>query len=248
MNLLRQFSGLTLNYSKKDKKLVADIKAIIGKRPLNLSIYRLAFQHSSVAKEDIKGIKLSNERLEYLGDAVLGMVVAEFLFKKFPYKDEGFLTEIRSRIVNRESLNKLARKIGVAELIEYNERKKSGLSYKSLHCDALEAFIGALYLDRGHSSCKKFILKKLIAPHVDLQEVVTNNPNFKSMVIEWAQKENKDVAFELVSLNNGHSQYKEFTMQLLIDNEPISIGKGYSKKKAEQDAAQKSCEILNISV
>ena len=218
----------------------------MGNRPFNLSIYKLAFQHSSVAKEEIKGVKLSNERLEYLGDAVLGMVVAEFLFKKFPFKDEGFLTDIRARIVNRESLNKLARKIGIGELIEYDEKKKSSLSYKSLYGDALEAFIGAIYLDKGYGSCKKFILKKLIGPHVDLREVVMTNPNFKSRVIEWAQKSNKEVSFEIIELKSGRNQYKEFTAQLLIDNEPVSTGTGYSKKKAEQDAAQKSCEILNI--
>lgn len=248
MNLLRQLSGFTLRYSQKDKRLVSSIKSIIGSKPFNLSIYKLAFQHSSVAKEEFKGVKLSNERLEYLGDAVLGMVIAELLFKKFPYKDEGFLTDIRARIVNRESLNKLARKIGIGELIEYDERKKGMLSYKSLYCDALEAFIGAVYLDKGFKSCKSFIIKKLVGPHIDLREVVRTNPNFKSRVIEWAQKENKGVTFEIIALKDSSNQYKEFTAQLLIDNEPITTGTGYSKKKAEQDAAQKTCEILNISI
>lgn len=248
MDLLRQLSGLTLRYSEKDKRLISSIKSIIGRKPFNLSIYKLAFQHSSVAKEEYKGVKLSNERLEYLGDAVLGMIIAEFLFKKFPYKDEGFLTDIRARIVNRESLNKLARKIGIGELIEYDDRKKGQLSYKSLYCDGLEAFIGAVYLDKGFKFCKNFIIKKIVGPHIDLQEVVMTNPNFKSRVIEWAQKENKGVTFEVVALKKDNNHYKEFTTQLFIDNEPVAIGTGYSKKKAEQDAAEKTCQLLNISI
>ena len=248
MNFFRKLSGFTLRFSQKDRRLISSIRTICGGRPLNLSLYRLAFQHSSVAKEEYKGVKLSNERLEYLGDAVLGMVVAEFLFKKFPYRDEGFLTDIRARIVNRESLNKLSRKIGIGDLIEYDEKKRSVLSYKSLYGDALEAFIGAIYLDKGYKTCKNFILKKLITPHIDLREVVMTDPNFKSKIIEWAQKANKEVSFEIVDLKTGRNQFKEFTAQVLIDNEPICTGTGHSKKKAEQDAAQKSCQILNISV
>lgn len=246
MNLLRQLYGFSLRYSEKDKRLISSIKSIIGSKPFNLSIYKLAFQHSSVAKEDTSGVKLSNERLEYLGDAVLGMVIAEFLFQKFPFRDEGFLTDIRARIVNRESLNKLARKIGIGDLIIYDENRKNNLSYKSLYGDALEAFIGAIYLDKGYTSSRRFIIKKLIAPHVDLKEVVMTNPNFKSKVIEWAQKSNKEVSFEIIEQKSGRHQLKEFTAQLLIDNEPICKGTGFNKKKAEQDAAQKSCEILKI--
>ena len=248
MYLLRLLSGLIFNNSKKDRALITSISTISGSRPLNLAIYKLAFQHSSVAKEEFKGVKLSNERLEYLGDAVLGMVIAEFLFKKFPYKDEGFLTDIRARIVNRESLNKLARKIGIGEMVEYNDKKKGPLTYKSMYGDALEAFIGAIYLDKGYLACKKFVLKKLIGPHIDLKEVVMTNPNFKSKVIEWAQKSNKEVSFEIISFKSGKNQFKEFTAQLLLDDKPICTGTGFNKKKAEQDAAQKSCELLHISM
>lgn len=240
MNLLRQLYGLSLRHSEKDKRLISSIKSIIGSKPFNLSIYKLAFQHSSVAKEEVKGIKLSNERLEYLGDAVLGMVIAEFLFQKFPYRDEGFLTDIRARIVNRESLNKLARKIGIGDLINYDENKKNSLSYKSLYGDALEAFIGAIYLDKGYASSKKFILKKLISPHIDLREVVMTDPNFKSKVIEWAQKSNKEVSFEIIELKSGRNQLREFTAQLLIDKEPICTGTGFNKKKRQNKMLRKN--------
>ena len=118
----------------------------------------------------------SNERLEYLGDAVLGAVVAEYLFNKFPFKDEGFLTEVRSRIVNRENLNRLAKKIGLAEIIEYTGHlRKNSQSFKSIYGDALEALIGAVYLDNNYNYCRKFILKKLIIPHIDLDQIVNTD-------------------------------------------------------------------------
>lgn len=203
-------------------------------------------RHTSVAKEKRKGFIESNERLEYLGDAVLGMAVAEYLFNKYPFKDEGFLTEIRSRIVNREHLNQLAKKIGLSDLIEYNgNAKTNSLSFKSIYGDALEALIGAIYLDKGYRKSKNFILRKLIIPHVDLDEIINTDINFKSKIIEWSQKENRDIRFDVSEQkNNGH--YKKFEARIFVDNEEVSKGHGLSKKKAEQNAAEKSCQLLNI--
>jgi ribonuclease III len=229
--------------SDKDKKLAASIEIIVGKSPNNLDLYRLAMKHVSMAT-DIGGYKESNERLEYLGDAILGAVVAEYLFKKFPYKDEGFLTEIRSRIVNRETLNTLALKIGINKIAEFDSRRSS-MSHKSIYGDTLEALVGAIYLDRGFKFCRKFILNKLIKPHYDLQQIIENNPNYKSIIIEWAQKENKSVRFIIIE-EKGSNHFKEFTAQVVIDDKPVSTGSGYSKKKAEQAAAFKSCEILEL--
>jgi ribonuclease-3 len=238
--------SFTKIYSEKDKKLIAAIQSIVGSKPFNLYPYKLATQHSSVAKETRKGVKESNERLEYLGDAVLGLVVAEHLFKKYPYKDEGFLTEIRSRIVNRESLNDLARRIGVSKLVEYESSRKGVFSHKSIHGDMLEAFIGAVYIDKGFLPCKKFILKKLILPHFDFDTILKTNPNFKSKIIEWAQKESKEIRFEIEEKNLG-TMYREFSAKVFINEEHLGSGNGYNKKKAEQDAAQKACEILKIN-
>lgn len=216
-----------------------------GCSPSNLDLYYLAMRHTSAAKEHRKGFLESNERLEYLGDAVLGMVVAEYLFTKYPFKDEGFLTEIRSRIVNREHLNQLAKKIGLSDLIEYNGDSKGNLSFKSIYGDALEALIGACYLDRGYKYCKRFILKKLVIPHVDLDEIINTDINFKSKIIEWSQKENRDIKFEVNELKgNGH--FKKFEAVVMVDEKEISKGHGLSKKKAEQNAAEKSCQELNI--
>ena len=157
-------------------------------------------------------LKLSNERLEYLGNAILGAVVAELLFQKFPFKDEGVLTEIRSRIVNRESLNNLGEKIGINNIVEFDAHKKTSLSHKSLYGDALEALIGAIYLDKGFIACKKFIIKKLFAHHLDLDEIIKDDPNFKSRIIEWAQKQNNELKFETAEIKT-EKNYKEFTSQ-----------------------------------
>ena len=148
--------------SKEDKKLVTAIKTIAGFTPSNIAIYRLATLHSSKAK-DVSGFRESNERLEYLGDAILGAAVADYLFKKYPFKDEGFLTEIRSRIVNRESLNNLARKIGIAAIVQYDNRNTQ--LQKVILGNTLEALVGAVYLDKGYLRCKKFVIDKLIQPY-----------------------------------------------------------------------------------
>jgi ribonuclease III len=231
--------------NQRDKTLKQAVKQMIGKRPGNLQLYRLAFMHSSANKETLhNGFRDSNERLEYLGDSVLGMIVAEYLFKKYPYKDEGFLTDIRSRIVNRESLNGVARRLGIDKLIEFDTNRKTVLSRTSMYGDALEALVGAIYLDKGFKFTQQFILDKLLSNHFDLDTVVQNNTNFKSLVIEWAQKEGKDLRFEIEERGSMHN--KEFIAQLNVDNEHLTTGSGYSKKKAEQSAAMKACEILEL--
>lgn len=218
---------------------------LLGSSPNNLNLYRLAFLHASASKDSVaKSYKESNERLEFLGDSVLGMITAAYLFKKFPFKDEGFLTEIRSRMVSRESLNVLGRKFGLDEVIEYENQKKTILSRSSMYGDALEAFIGAVYLDKGFAFTQNFIISKILTQYFDLEIVVQNNPNFKSLLIEWAQKEGKKVLFTLDEEGLHHN--KEFTAFVLLDGEKISEGKGYSKKKAEQTAAMKACEELGI--
>lgn len=229
--------------SPSDKKLISAIETIAGFAPVNLELYRLATRHSSVAKENGQGFKENNERLEYLGDAVLGAAVADFLFKKFPFKSEGFLTEMRSRLVNRESLNQLARRIGIGNIVQF-DNKNSQLQQVILG-NTLEAIVGAIYLDKGYRSAKKFVVSKLIANHFDLEELATTQTNFKSRLIEWSQREGKEIRFEIVSLQKGR-MYKEFTAQVFVDNEITGTGYGNNKKKAEQDAALKACEKLDI--
>ncbi len=228
---------------KPDEVLTRAIKNIAGISPSNLELYRLATVHSSIAKENGTGFKESNERLEYLGDAILGAAVADFLFKKFPYKSEGFLTEIRSRIVNRESLNLLAKKIGVGNIVQYDQ--KNAHLQQVILGNTLEAIVGAIYLDKGYLRTKKFVVDKLITPNYDLQDLINSNSNYKSRIIEWAQREGKEVRFEIVNVKKGKN-HKEFTAQVVVDQEPRGTGYGNSKKKAEQDAAFKTCEMLNL--
>lgn len=237
--ILKLPKGKTSN----DQKLIRAIQNIAGLTPSNLELYRLATLHSSIAQENKHGLKESNERLEYLGDAILGAAVADYLFKKFPFKPEGFLTEIRSRIVNREALNQLARKIGIASIVQF-DNKNAHLQQVILG-NTLEAIVGAIYLDKGFLRTRKFVIDKMIAPNYDLDELVNANFNFKSKIIEWAQREGKEVRFEIVNVKKARN-HKEFTAQVLVDNEPKGTGFGNSKKKAEQDAAFKTCELLNL--
>ena len=227
---------------KEERKLATAIRTITGFTPSNLSLYKLATLHTSRAKETT-GFRESNERLEYLGDAILGAAVADYLFKKYPFQDEGFLTEIRSRIVNRDSLNVLARKIGINLIVQFDQ-KNIQLQQVVLG-NTLEAIVGAVYLDKGYLRCKKFVVDKLIQPHFNLEQVIQTNVNHKSKIIEWTQRENKSVRFEMIETKKSNNQ-KEFSIQVVIDDQPYATGYGYTKKKAEQDAALKTCEQLNI--
>jgi ribonuclease-3 len=228
----------------KQKEFISSIEQIIGASPKNKLLYQLAFRHTSASKHNgINSFKESNERLEFLGDSVLGMVVAEFLFKKYPFKDEGFLTEIRSRIVNRESLNVLARRIGLDKLIEFDGQRN--FHRTSMFGDAMEALIGAIYLDKGFAFTKKFIISKLLSNHFDLDEVISNNTNYKSTILSWAQADGRKVEFLIVE-EKGKNHSKEFIAQVLVDTQVISSGSGWNKKKAEQDASRRACEILSI--
>ena len=228
----------------KVKEFRKSIEQIIGQKPKNDLLYQLAFRHTSASKQTkIDGFKESNERLEFLGDAVLGMVVAEYLFKKYPFKDEGFLTEIRSRIVNRESLNIVARKIGLDKLIEFDGQRN--FHRTSMFGDAMEALIGAIYLDKGFLFTKKFIISKLLSNHFDLDTVISNNSNYKSIILGWAQADGRKIEFLIVE-EKGKNHSKEFIAQVLLDSEIISSGTGWNKKKAEQDASRRACEILKI--
>lgn len=234
-------------YNKEDKRLAASIKMIVGSKPFNIKPYRMATQHTSVAKSVKKGFKESNERLEYLGDAVLGMAVADYLFKKYPFKDEGFLTELRSRIVSRDSLNQVAMKIGVPQIVEFDRKRKTANSHKSLYGNTLEALVGAIYVDKGYRSSERFIVKKLLIPHYDLEEIINTTKNYKSKLIEWSQKNATPPVFEHIETKDKRT-HKEFIVQVMIDAKPIAKGHGLSKKKAEQDAAREACIALSLDV
>lgn len=232
-------------YLSPHRKYVKTLKNLLGFVPGNLSLYRLAFRHKSVAQAVKKGVKNSNERLEFLGDAVLGSVVAEVLFKMYPYEDEGFLTELRSKIVSRNNLNQLARKLGLEGLIQYDNRMVASTRQGSLLGDAFEALIGAVYLDKGYDFTKSFLINRIIKAHIDIHTLEQTETNFKSKLIEWCQRHGKDVLFELAQNQDGESN-KLFTVQVNIDGEIMGLGKEFSKKNAEKLAAEKACEALGI--
>lgn len=232
-------------YLSPHRKYVKTLKNLLGFVPGNLSLYRLAFRHKSVAQAVKKGVKNSNERLEFLGDAVLGSVVAEVLFKMYPYEDEGFLTELRSKIVSRNNLNALARKLGLDSLIQYDNRMVNSTRQGSLLGDAFEALIGAVYLDKGYDFTKGFLINRIIKSHIDIHTLEQTETNFKSKLIEWCQRHGKDVIFELAQNQDGESS-KLFTVQVNIDGDIMGLGKEFSKKNAEKLAAEKACEALGI--
>lgn len=238
--LSRLFS--TPKHSGKDASFSGKIKQLTGLPVNNIDLYRLATRHSSAASQ----VKDHNERLEYLGDAILGAIVAEYLFKKFPYKEEGFLTEIRSRIVNGEHLAGLARKTGLSALIAHDKRQRGGqLQRSSMYGDALEALVAAVFLDHGFERCKTFVVKKLLSAHVDFDTLLEKNANFKSQLIEWAQRQSKKVSFDIVE-ERGASHHREFVAEVRLDGEIMGRGMGLSKKKAEQAAAEKALGQIKL--
>lgn len=233
-------------YFSPDKAFVKKLKNVLGFVPGNVTLYKMAFRHRSAAKVLMNGSKSSNERLEFLGDAILGSVVAELLFKNYPYKEEGFLTEMRSKIVNRANLNQLARKMGFDELIVFDQKTVSFQSkHSSMLGDAFEALIGAVYLDKGYNFTQNLILKRIIKPYVDVHTLEITETNFKSRLIEWCQRQGKDISFDVVENGEGESA-KLFTIVAIVDNETFGIGRDYNKKNAEKLAAEKACQALAI--
>lgn len=220
-----------------DKELSQSLKNIFGFYPGNIFLYQLAFKHKSAANETLNGYKLSNERLEFLGDAILSAAIADYLFKKFPYKNEGFLTEMRARIVSRASLNKLAQKLGLDQLVNYSKDNKA--IYRSVNGDAFEAFIGALYLDKGFVFTRRIIITRIVDMHIDLESLEKTDVNFKSKMIEWAQKEKCQLEFVMLG-ETGEGYNKMYNVRVVIDQTPYGEAKDFSIKGAEQLAAEKA--------
>jgi len=220
-----------------DKNLSQAIKNIFGFVPGNIFLYQLAFRHKSAANATANGHKLSNERLEYLGDAVLSAVVADYLFKKFPYKNEGFLTEMRSKIVSRASLNKLSQKMGIDKLVNLNGDARS--IFKSANGDAFEALIGAIYLDKGFNFTRNVIVKRIIEWHLDVDHLQNSDFNFKSKLLEWGQKEKQTVEF-VVAAEQGEGFRRQYLIHIRLNGEVVAEARDYSIKGAEQLAAEKT--------
>lgn len=234
-------------YFSSNRVLFNKIRQITGIIPSNLSCYQQSLRHHSIAsKIHNSGSKNSNERLEYLGDAVLNSVIAEYLFKKYPYKDEGFLTELRSKIVSRVSLNDLALKIGLSELVEYDKKSMQNINVRnSIFGNALEAFIGAIFLDRGFQKSKYFIIEKLLRHHIDVDKLQQTEKNFKGRLIEHTQKAGISLDFKITELLHG--KQKIFRVEILINKKTLGSAEHTNKKQAEQQASEKALDVLKGS-
>lgn len=225
----------------KDKVLYNAIKNLLGFYPRNIHLYKIALSHKSAPQVWLKGQQVNNERLEYLGDAVLSSIVADYLYKKFPYQHEGFLTEMRARLVSRSRFNKLSLKMGLNKLIFQGVSNYT--SSKSIFGDTFEALIGAIYLDRGYNFTRRIIIRRIIDIHLDVDEIEKTDTNFKSRILEYTQREKRQLEFKVIEeIGEGHR--KQYLVELYIDNEPVSRGLDFSIKAAEQVAAEKACEEL----
>ena len=220
---------------RKDKEPYLCFYKMLGFYPRNIEIYQQALLHKSSSIKAGKGRLLNNERLEFLGDASLDAIVADIVYKKFEGKREGFLTNTRSKIVQRETLNRVAVEIGLDKLIKYTTRQSSHNSY--MCGNAFEALIGAIYLDRGYRACKKFMEERIINQYLNLEKISRKEVNFKSKLIEWSQKNKFCVEFNLIEQSLDSDQNPIFETQITVENIPAGTGKGYSKKESQQEAA-----------
>ena len=218
----------------KDKESYLCFYKILGFYPHDITIYKQALLHKSSSIK-AKGRLLNNERLEFLGDAILDAVVADIVYKKFEGKREGFLTNTRSKIVQRETLNNVAVKIGLDKLVKYTTRQSSHNSYMS--GNAFEALVGAIYLDRGYRACKWFMEERIINQYLNLEKISRKEVNFKSKLIEWSQKNKFNIEFKLTGQSVDESQNPIFETIVYIENVAGGSGKGYSKKESQQEAS-----------
>ena len=228
-------------FFRKEKEPYFRFYRILGFYPHNIKIYKQALLHKSSSVKT-QGKLINNERLEFLGDAILDAVVADIVYKKFEGKREGFLTNTRSKIVQRETLNNLAINIGLDKLIKYSSKQSSHNSYMS--GNAFEALIGAIYLDRGYNACKKFMEERIIGKYINIDKISRKEVNFKSKLIEWSQKNKFEIEFRLIGQSLDESQNPVFETQIIVENVPGGSGKGYSKKESQQAAAHLTMSMI----
>ncbi len=238
---MREFFNRFRLIKSGDKELVLQLEHLLGFTPRHLVFYKLALMHKSTPEDATD----SNERLEFLGDAILGALIAEYLFKKYPNQPEGYLTELRSRLVRRETMNNVALRMGLNKMVRYNQNDR-GLNRSHIFGNALEALIGAVYLDRGFDTTRTFILNQMIKAYINLDEMESTDTNYKNQLLSWAQRQNKTISFDTLEEKSDGSR-KLFTVGVLLDNQVAATGTGYSKKEAGQVAAQKALETINAT-
>ena len=230
-------SNIFNSHSGEDGDFFTGISKILGFKPKKLQLYKKAFLHRSVNKKDKNGNPLNYERLEFLGDSMLGTIISKYLYNEVPGGDEGYLTKMRSKIVSRKHLNELGRDL---ELIQFVESRIPKTHFgDNIHGNVFEALIGAIYLDRGYKFCEKFINDRVIEPYVDIEQLEGKVISYKSLVIEWCQKEKKDFKYKVYE-DNGNDPLKHFAVKLSINDKVMAKARATSKKKAEEKASRRA--------
>lgn len=234
MNILRKI--VSSSSKGEDEEFYHKMRNLLDFNPKKIKVYHMAFTHRSLKKLDKNGEPFNYERLEFLGDAMLGSVIASYLYKKVPRATEGYLTQMRSKIVSRDHLNELGKDLNLIQFVKSNITQDN--VGDNIHGNIFEALIGAIYLDRGYDYCKKFIYEKVIAPYVDIPKLEGKITSYKGLIIEWCQKQKKKYQIETYE-DTGNETIKHFSVRISIDGEQIAKGRATSKKKAEEQASRR---------
>lgn len=243
--MVRYFKNKLKLFSKKNREELSFLYAsLLGFYPRNIALYKQALTHKSAQIKTDKGACINNERLEFLGDAVLGAIISDVLFEKYQKASEGFLTNTRSKIVQRESLNDIAIKIGFEKLVNFSQN--AGIMKNNVYGNAFEALIGAIYIDQGYDKCKMFIQTQVLNKIVDVENVAKKEHNFKSRLIEWSQKHKIEIEFELVEEYVNQENKPIFQTQVLINKHMAGIGTGNSKKESQQMASKLAMQKIKL--
>lgn len=233
MNFLRKIVNPK---TKEDEDFYYDLKDLLNFKPIKLNYYKKAFTHRSLKITDKTGKPINYERLEFLGDAILGSVIASYLYKEAPKGDEGYLTQMRSKVVSRKNLNKLGVELDLIRFVRSNVNEDQ--VGDNIHGNIFEALIGAIYLDRGYNYCHQFVYEQVIVPYVDIERLEGKISSYKGLIIEWCQKTKKKYNFESYE-DTGNQSKKHFSVRISIDGQKIAKGRATSKKKAEEMAAKR---------
>lgn len=233
MNFIRK---IVKTQSSVDKEFYFELKNLLNFTPKKISKYKKAFTHRSVHLTDKNGNPINYERLEFLGDSILGAVIAAYLYKKVPTGSEGYLTQMRSKIVSREHLNELGKDLELIRFVKSNIDKKT--VGDNIHGNIFEALVGAIYLDKGYDKAQKFIYENVILPYIDIEKLEGKITSYKGVIIEWCQKQKKKYKFETYE-DSGNETIKHFSVKISIDGQQIAKGRATSKKKAEEQASKR---------
>jgi len=238
-------SNIFNSHSKQDGDFFLGMKKILGFKPKDVRIYKKAFLHRSANQRDKKGNPINYERLEFLGDAMLGTIISKHLYKEVPGGDEGYLTKMRSKIVSRKHLNELGKDLNLIRFVE-SKIPKSHFG-DNIHGNVFEALIGAIYLDRGYKFCEKFIQSRVIEPYVDIEQLEGKVISYKSLLIEWCQKQKKEFKYNVYE-DSGNDPLKHFAVKFSINGKQVAKARATSKKKAEEKASKRAFFALQHKI